>query len=274
MAANGGWSAYDDQKIKRIFSRSGERRTKIGTVKSGQVLKALSFVESDANGKLIAHGGIVESATVTFGASITTGQTAIMAGLTFTAGSGSVTAVQLADIWSGLEVDVTAAAASAIILAKGYSASVVGTFTSGTLAGYSTTNVSTTKVRFDAVGTGAASATDVAITGTGAAAGTVVISQYAAMNKIVGVLVNDVNATSVDVDVPVYAEARFWADALVWAVDTTVDVVVNADGTSTAVTAYNTGAAGTSAASNLLKQKFVEGSEFDPLDFLRTGEVY
>ena len=274
MATNGGWTTYADQKPQAIFARSNDRETRVGTIKSGQVIKALSFLESDVNGKLIAHGGIVESATIVFGASITTGQTFIAAGLTFTAGSGSVTAVQLADIWSGLDVGDTAAVASAKILAKGYSATVIGTFTSGTLTGYSTTNVNTTKVRFDAIGTGAASATDVAITGTGAAAGTATIVQFAAMNKIAGVLVYDVNASSADVDSAIYVEASFWADALVWAVDVAVDTVTNSDNTTTAVTAYNTGAAGTSAASNLLKKKFVEGTEFEPLTFAKTGEVY
>jgi len=271
---NGAWTTYADQTPKAIFARASDRETRIGTVKSGQVIKALSFVETDANGKWIAHGGLVESATVVFGASITTGQTIILAGLTFTAGSGSVTAVQLADIWSGLEVGTTAAQASAIILAKGYSASVVGTFTSGTLAGYSTTNVSTTKIRFDAVGTGTGTATDVAITGTGATSVAVTIVQYAALNKISGVLAYDVDASSADVDVSAYIEASFWADALVWAVDVSVDTVTKSDGSTVAVTAYNTGCAGTSAASKLLKKKFVENTEFEPLTFKNAGEIY
>jgi hypothetical protein len=155
-----------------------------------------------------------------------------------------------------------------------YNATTVGTFTSGTLAGYSTTNINSTKVRFDAVGTGAASATDVAVTGTGSAAGSVAVTQFAAMKPIAGVLVYDVDATSADVDAAVYTEASFWAQALTWAVDVAVDTVITpSTGATVAVTAYNTGAAGTSAASNLLKSKFVEGSEFS-LEFQRTGEVY
>jgi hypothetical protein len=108
MSTNGGWITYPNQSPTAIFARAEGTCTKVATIKSGQVLKALSFLESDVNGKLIAHGGIVESAIVTFGASITTGQTVIIAGLTFTAGSGSVTAAQLADIWSGLTVGDTA----------------------------------------------------------------------------------------------------------------------------------------------------------------------
>lgn len=273
----GGFNNYPNRVTKKIFYGRGKPETVPGTIKSGQVLKAYTFLESDVNGKLIAHGGLVESATVVFGASITTGQTVILAGLTFTAGSGSVTALQLTDIWSDLVVGDTAAVASAKILAKGYSASVVGTFTAGTLADYSTTNVSTTKVRFDAVGTGAASATDLAITGTGAAAGTVAITQYAALNKIAGVTMYDVDATSADVNVEVYSKASFWGDddgtvALLWAVDTTVDTILNAVGTAqVAVTAYNTGCSGTSAASNLLKRKFIEGSGIE-IGFVGIGD--
>ncbi len=276
---NGGWNNYPNRVTKKIFYDRDRPETRPGVIASGQVLKAYTFLESDVNGKLIAHGGLVESATIVFGAAITTGQTFIAAGLTFTAGSGSVTAIQLADIWSGLTVGDTAAVASAKILAKGYSATVVGTFTSGTLAGYSTTNVSITKVRFDAVGTGAAEAPDVVITGTGAAAGTAAITQFAAMNKIAGVTMYDVDATSADVPAEVYMEASFWANddgtnALVWAVDTTVDTILNAAGTAqVAVTAYNTGCAGTSAAADLLKRKFVEYSDFE-LGFVNVGDRF
>jgi len=291
---NGGYQIFANRTRKKTFFRAADRFTKTVTIKSGQVIKALSFLESDVNGKHIAHGGVVESATAAFGAGLTTGQTSIAGGLTFTAGSGSVTALQLADIWSDINVGDTAAVASATILAKGYSASVIGTFTSGTLAGYSTTNISipnadyvqhvrnyttpptgptyTAKVRFDAIGTGAASATDVAFTGTGTAP-TVVIVQFAALNKTsMCVLAMDVDATSADVDATAYTEASFWADALVWAVDVTIDTVTKFDGSTVAVTAYNTGAAGTSDASNLLKRKFVEGSEFEPLGFVKAGE--
>lgn len=275
MATNGGWTGYPDQVIKPIFARASDRETRTGTVKSGQVLKALSFVETDINGKWIAHGGIVESATVTFGAAITTNQTVILAGLTFTAGSGSVTvtALQLADIWAGLPSNATAAQANAIILAKGYSATDIGVF-SGTLTGYATTAISSTKVRFDAVGAGIVNTTDVAITGTGAAAGTVALTAFATFNKISGITVYDIDASSADVDAAVYVEASFWADAIVWAVDATVDFVTKTDGTLVACSAYNTGCSGTSSASNLLKAKFVEGTEFEPLTFKAAGEIY
>lgn len=265
---NGGWSSYPDRVTKKIFFRAGDRETKTVTIKSGQVIKALSFLETDSAGKAIAHGGLVESATATFGTALTSGQTSIIAGLTFTAGSAGTTTAQLATVWSGIADGTGYVAAAAAILAAGI-ATTVGTFTAGTLTGYSTTLVSTNKIRFDA--TTAASATDVAATGTGTAP-TIVISQFAALNKIAGVLLFDVDASAGDVDATAYTEASFWASALTWAVDVAVDTITLVDGTTKAVTAYNTGCAGTSATSNLLKQKFVENSEFEPLGFLSAGE--
>ena len=82
----------------------------------------------------------------------------------------------------------------------------------------------------------------------------------------------DVDASAGDVDATAYQEASFWAQALTWAVDVAVDVVTKVDGTTVAVTAYNTGCAGTSNTSNLLKQKFGESTEFEPLGFLSAGE--
>lgn len=86
-------------------------------------------------------------------------------------------------------------------------------------------------------------------------------------NKIAGVTVFDVDASAADVDASIYVEASFWADALVWDVDPLVDVIDKFDGTAIAVTAYDTG-----CTTNLLKQKFVEGTEFEPLGFLTAGE--
>lgn len=265
---NGGLYSYADQATKKIFFRATDRSTKSVTIKSGQVIKAFSFLETDSAGRCIAHGGLVESATATFGTASTSGQTTIIAGLTFTAGSAGATTAQLATVWSGLADGVGFAAAAASILAAGIPLTV-GTFTAGTLANYSTTSVSANKVRFDA--SLAASAADVAATGTGTAP-TIVITQYAALNKIAGILLFDVDASAGEVDATAYQEASFWASALTWAVDVAVDVVTKVDGTTVAVTAYNTGCAGTSNASNLLKQKFVEGTEFEPLGFLSAGE--
>jgi hypothetical protein len=267
---NGAYYDYADMAPKATFFRSSDRKTKTLTIKSGQVLKALSFVETDANGKAIAHGSLVETALADFDTALTTGQTLILAGLTFTSGSGGTTVAQLVEAWSGIPAGTAAAGINTLQGSK--VSAVIGTFTAGTLTGYTTTKISATRVRFDAQGTGAASATDLAATGTGTAP-TITITQYAASNKIAGVVVYDVDASAADVDAAVYQEASFWADALVWSVDTTVDTIELSDGTTKAVTAYNTGCAGTDAASNLLKQKFVEGSEFEPLGFIDVGRI-
>jgi len=152
---NGGFQSYPNRTTKKIFFRADDRTTKTVTVKAGQVLKALSFVESDKDGKVIAHTGIVST----------------------------------------------------------------GANTPPTI------------------------------------------------NKIAGVLLFDVDATGADVEATAYTEASFWASALTWSVDTAVDVVTKVDGTTVAVTAYNT-----NASTNLLKQKLVEGTEFEPLGFLSAGE--
>jgi len=272
MATNGGWIQYPDYTPKAIFARAEDRCTKEATIKSGQVLKALTFLESDSSGKLIAHSGFNEGALVTF-AAITSGQTQILGGLTFTSGASGTTAAQLATAWATASVGDTAAAATTKIAAAGITAAM-GTFTAGTLAGFETELFAPTKVMFNASAVAGTNPTDLAVTGTATAATISIVQGETSFNKIAGVLVYDVDATSADVPAAVYTEASFWADALVWAVDTAVDTITNASGATVACTAYNTGAFGTSAASNLLKQKFVEGSEFEPLTFAKAGEVY
>jgi hypothetical protein len=275
MARLGGFIDYPDKTVSAIFARASGRKTKVATVKSGQVLKARSFVESDAAGKLIAHSGFTEVAQVTF-STITTGQTLILGGLTFTAGSGSVTAAELVTIWTAIDVGDGYAAANVKLLAAGINATTKGTFTAGTFTGWETEPVpgSTNKVTFRGTTPGS-NPTDLADTGTATDPTIVTIAGETSFSKIAGVLVYDVDATSADVDASVYVEASFWADALVWAVDVAQDYVLGSDGvTHVACTAYDTGCAGTSASSNLLKQKFVEGSEFEPIEFSRAGEVY
>jgi len=256
---NGGFNAYPDRTQRKIFFRTTDRFTKTVTVKSGQVLKALSFLESDATGKVVAHSGLTESAHITFTA-LTSGQTLIMAGLTFTAGASGTTATQLATAWAGLT--------------DGYAGGSVpgGTFT-GTLTGYSTEKVDTDTVVFNATSANT-NATDVAATGTGAAAATITIVQGdTTLAPIAGVLCFDVDASASDVKASAFDDASFWADALVWAVDTAVDTITLSDGTTKACTTYNTGCYGTSEASNLLKQKFVDNSGFSELGFLSAGEI-
>lgn len=266
---NGGWNSYPDRVTKKIFFRATDRSTKTVTIKAGQVIKAHSFLESDSAGKCIAHGGLVESATATFATAGASTNTVTIAGLTFTVGSGGATTAQLAQVWSGLTDGTTATAANTAILAAGIP-TTVGVFSAGPFVNYNTTALTSTKVRFD--GSTVANVTDVAATGTAGILPTIVLTAYAALNKIAGILLFDVDAASADVEATAYQEASFWASALTWAVDVSVDTITLVDGTTKAVTAYNTGCAGTSAASNLLKQKFVESTEFEPLGFMSAGE--
>jgi hypothetical protein len=274
MSINGGFSTYGDVTPKSIFARAVSHPTAPSTIKSGQVLKALSFLESDSDGKLIAYSGFTEDAEVTF-ATITTGQTLILGGITFTAGSGSPTAAQLVTIWTAIDAGDTSTTANVKLLAAGINATTVGTFTSGTFSGWETEAVpgSTTKVIFRSTSPGT-NPTNLADSGTATDPTISVIAGETAPSKIAGLLVYDVDATSADVEAAVYLSGSFWADALVWAVDVAQDTVTNAAGTATiAVTAYRTGAEGTSAASNLLKRKFLEGTAFS-IEFQKAGEVY
>ena len=272
---NGGYYSYNPRVSKVTFFRNEEYWTDTVTVASGQVLKKHSFVETNADGKAIAHSGFVESAIVTF-ATITTGQTLILAGLTFTAGSGSVTAAELVTIWKDLPVGVTAANANTLLLARGISATVKGTFTAGTLAQYSTAvNDADNSVIF--TGYQAFTAlTDVGDTGTATNPVVTLKANVSAKSEIAGVLLMDVDASAGDVKATVYKEASFWADALVWYVDTTAttgEVMTRADGTTVAFTAYNIGIFGTQEEAIRLQKKFVEGSNFEPLGFLTAGEI-
>ena len=256
---NGGLNAFPDRVSNKIFFRAEGRATKSVTVAAGQVLKAFSFLQTDASGKVIAHSGLTESATVTFTA-LTSGQTLALAGLTFTAGASGATAAQLGKAWAGL--------------ADGYTGGSVsgGTF-SGTLTGYATEAVDADTVVFNATASNT-NATDVTATGTGAASVTISIVQGdTSLAPIAGVLCFDVDASAGDVDASAFNEASFWADALVWTVDPAVDTITKADGTTVACTTYNTGCSGTSKASNLLKQKFVENTDFSELGFLSAGET-
>jgi len=253
---NGAYFDYPDYTPKATFFRSSPRNTKQITVKANQVIKALSFLETDANGVGIVAGALVESAALTFDADLTSGQTLIIAGLTFTAETGGTTTKQLTNAFSGLK--------------DGYTGGTVpgGVFT-GTLTDYSTTTTGLTTVTFVA-STSGVDATDLTITGTGAGSTTLVVAQgNATPTGALSVLVYDLDTTDGDVEASVYTEASFWADALVWGVDVATDTITLADGTLKAVTAYNTG-----AHTKPMQQKFVEASEFDPLGFSKAGEVY
>jgi hypothetical protein len=274
MGYQGGWTTYPDKVVKPIFSRSECTKTKVATIKSGQVLKAYTWLESDGAGKLIAHGGITESALVTINGALAAAATLTVGttGIVFTVGSAGATIEQLVNAMSVLVGGDSTTTANAALLAAGIP-TTVGTFTSGTAPAFNFNKVDANTVVANAT-TSASNVTDLAVAASAGTAPTVTKTEgTATFNKIAGMTVYDVNATAGDVDASVFIEAAFYAQGPLWAVDTAVDTVANADGTTTACTTYNTGCAGTSAASNLLKQKFIEGSEFT-LDVIRTGEVY
>ena len=262
---NGAYQTYADKTETQIFFRADDRETKAVTVKSGQVLKALSFLQSDADGKMIAHTGLSESAIVKF-AALTNGQTLILAGLTWTAGASGTTAAQLATAWAGIAASTGYAALSA--------RTGGGSFTAGTLTSWSTGAYDSDSVTFTSTG-GLSNVTDLAATGTGTAPNISKVDGATSFPKIAGVLLFAVDASSADVNATAYTEASFWADALVWAADPAQDTITKPDGTTVAVTAYNTGTIReTSAATALLQAKFVENSEFEPLGFRKAGEIY
>lgn len=274
---SGGFNSYADRVTKRIhFKKDVRTRQKQETIASGQVLLAGTFLERDATSPyhLKVHGSITESTLATFATALTVGQTLIVAGITFTSGASGTTAAQLITAFGnnglGIASGATAASLTGVTNAKNG-----GTFTAGTLTDYNSETVDADTVVFNAA-TSAAAATDIAFTGTGAAPTLVKTEGTATFNKIAGLTMYDVNATSAAVDVEVYSEGSFWADDdgttfLKWVYDPS-EVLVKADGTTVALTAYNTGCAGDSDASNNLKRKFVEGSEFAEIGFINIGD--
>jgi hypothetical protein len=255
-----GETLYGDLPRRRIFwDKTEEIETRPATILMGQVLKAYTFLAVDAaTNKIVAHPGIY--ATGTFGAALTSGQTLILNGLTWTAGVSGTTAAQLATAWSNIPVGTGFAALSAVTGG--------GSFTAGTLTGFKTVADTSTTIAIKAAVQGT-SISDIAISGTGAAALTTSTSGNDVINTpIYGVLLYDIDATAADVKTQCYSEASFWAiedgtDALLWAYNPT-DTIMQADGiTPRTCTFYNTGCSGTTDAAKLLKQRFVTNSEFD-----------
>ncbi len=276
---SGGWNKYPDRVTKRIFfKKDAERKTKNETIKSGQVILAGTFLERDTTYPyhLKVHGGLSEQALVTINQALAAADTLTVGtgGIVFTVGSAGATVKQLIAAMAVLVGGENTTVANAALLAAGI-ATTVGTFTSGTAPAFffnkvddNTVNATSTVLASDVTNLAVAASTGTAPTVT-------VVAGTATFNKIAGVTIYDVDATSAAVDAEVYEDASFWADDdgttfLRWAYDPS-EVLTKADGTTVALTAYNTGAAGTSAASNNLKKKFVEGSDFDELGFIPVG---
>jgi len=243
-ANNGGFTSLG-RKTYNYVIRGAEPpvATRAVTVASGQVLKAMSWVESNTAGKLIAHAPLVEVASIEF-AAIDAAETIILGGLTWTAGGSGTTAAQLATAFASI-ADSTGYADLA-------DRTDGGSFTAGTLTGWDTQEVEADGITVLFTATTAAAMTDLADTGTGDDP-TVTIVQYAASNKVAGLLAMDVNATSGDTEAQMYISGNFWEEAINWGVNVAVDTVENSDGTTTACTAYETG-----CYTSLLRQKLVE----------------
>lgn len=258
---NAGFRSYSDKSETRKNFRACEQATKQATIVSGQVLKKGTFLESNTVGKLTAHSGIVEKALVTF-ANITNGQTLILGGLTYTAGSGGSTKADIVTAFSGLAVGTTAAQANTLNPVS------TGSFTSGTLTGYNTIKSATADSVLFVSTTPYAGVSDLADTGTATDPTITVTSVNSPQKPIAGVLIYDVNASSADVEATVLISGSFYSDFFVWSNNPASDTVENSDLTTTTVTDYYIG-----ATTDNLKKKFVEGSEFAEIGILTTGET-
>lgn len=154
----------DIAQVDRLVANYGVQKTEIAeTVNTNTLGTNINMVA------LVPHYPV---ALVGFPASITTGQTVTIAGLTFTAGAGSVTLAQLVDIWSAIPDGTGYVAANTL---KSVALASLGTFTAGTMTGWSTTYYGDelTQVRFVA-SLMTTAATSLLITGT-ATAGAIVI---------------------------------------------------------------------------------------------------
>lgn len=197
--------------------------------------------------------------------SLTSGQTAVIGGITFTAAAGGATAAQ---------------ALSAISLITSGAVSTTGTFTNGfvtvtagavtaTVGGTSLGALTGTNAGWTfATGFGSSILTAIATpvnnaNGIISASGnlTTVVGQSNSTAPVAGLLVIDTNATSGATTTQSYVDGDFWAEGLQWnnhPLPSTVtvpapggagytgqnngyDYVVNGDGTATACTAYWTG---------------------------------
>ena len=267
---NGAFQTYPDKTSSKVFYRAEDTYTVTVSVASGQVLKKRSFLETNSAGKAIAHSGAGEKTLVTF-AALTTGQTFIAAGLTWTAHTTGTTQAQLKAAWSNIPAGTGYAAANTL---NGCSNTVTGgAFTAGTLTDYKTKFSSTANSVLFVSTLPNATATDITNSGTSTGETIVITEPNNPQKKIAGVLLFDVDASGGDVDATAYTEASFWADALVWAANPSTDPITLPDGTTKTCTEYDTGCAGTSASAILLQKKFVEGTKFSPLGFHKLGEI-
>lgn len=232
-----GFKNYPERTTKRPFV---PKKSETITVASGQILKARSFVKSNASGKMIAGGNIAEYAKLVLGGTVANTDTVIMGGLTL-----SVTA------------SMTAAEVRAAFIAQ---STTKGTF-SGTLTGWElVADPSSTVTLWAYSTTGLTNVTDFAVTGTNASLTKTVttVAGSTTFQKPAGILAMDVDATSGDVVTSMYTEVYAYESEVIWGVDVAVDTITKADGTTVACSTYNTG-----AVTPLLRKMYVENTEFE-----------
>ena len=117
------------------------------------------------SGADVTSGGTTESGLVTFTSGLTAGQTFTIAGLTYTS-TGVTAAADLATAFSNLSAGVTTGGGA-----------LTGTYT-GTLTAYNSGNIDgNNAVRFASTTNNAGVSPDIAITGTGSSAATIVVTQ-------------------------------------------------------------------------------------------------
>jgi hypothetical protein len=276
----GGALIYGDLPQKRIFwDKLEEIETKSATIKSGQVIKAYTFLGYDTTTyELVVHPGLAESSILTFNSALVSTNTVVVsitgaaASITFTVGTAGATPAQLASALAVLTSGITTTLANTALLAAGI-ATTVGTYTAMTV-GAPDFNVSlVTALGVDTVvfnpGLALTNVTDLTIATTGTVHTLATKIEPTSMKPIAGVTMYDVDASSASVDSHVYTGASFWAledgsDALRWVYDQG-ETLTKADGTTVALTPYNTGCAGTSAYQKRLKHFFVNNTEFDDI---------
>jgi len=256
---NGGWTQYADNVRPKKYFRADDRYTQTGVIASGQVLKAGTFLQNNVDGKLSAHSGMVEKALVTFADELTA-KTLIIGGLTFTT-TAACPKADLVKAFSNLYAGMTAAQANTL------NPVTTGSFTSGTLGAWATIKSSTANAVSFVSTTNQTNVTDLAATGTGTAATVTVIATTIPFNKPIGILLNDVNASSADTKAEYFTEVSMWADAIKWYNDPALDAVTNSDLTTTACTDYYIG-----GLTYELMKMFVVGTEFSEIGFLSAGE--
>jgi hypothetical protein len=137
----------------------------------GAAIRSLTALTADTaspvnfSGADVTSGGTTESGLITFSSGLTAGQTFTVAGLTYTS-TGVTTSADLATAFSNLSAGVTTGGGT-----------LTGTY-SGTLTGYNSGNVDgNNAVRFASTTTNAGVSPDIAITGTGSSAGSIVVTQ-------------------------------------------------------------------------------------------------